>query len=95
MMIEEKETLIDLDGEIVQETDDDQRIEMIAGGVVIEIIEVGEKTPESATVNEETTLLTPDGRLGEKTVGTGLLSKHLRISLVRLVHHVSITLLAK
>lgn len=56
---------------------------MIVGGVVIEIIEAGEKTPESAIANEETTLLTLNGKVGEKTVGIELLPKDLRVNLAR------------
>ena len=86
MMTEEKATLIDLGGGIVQETDAGQGIEMIAAEVVIEIIEAGEKIPESVIASGQTALLTRKGRAGEVTAEKGPQPRRRRISPVRLVN---------
>lgn len=95
MTREEKGTLTDRGGEIVHEIDDDRRIEMIIAEVVIEIFEAGEKIPESAIADGQTVLLTLNGRVGEKTVGKGLLPKRRRINLVRSVDISLTSVLAK
>lgn len=68
---------------IVHEIDDDQEIEMTVAEVEIEIIEAGEKTPESAIANVETILLTLNGKLGERKVGRGIPPSLLLVSLAR------------
>ena len=74
------ESPIDLRGEIVHEIGDGLRIELNAAEVAIGMYEAGEKTPETAIADGETTLLTLDGRARERRVEKGSLPRLLQVS---------------